>query len=32
VGSIIEKTTGENFKLKSLMREIILSESFLGGD
>ena len=29
IDRIVEKTEKENFKLKSLMREVILSESFL---
>ena len=30
IESIIKKTEGENFKLKSLMREFVLSDAFRG--
>jgi len=32
IESIVEKTDGENYRLRSLMREVIMSENFLQGN
>ncbi|MEC8942465.1 MAG: DUF1585 domain-containing protein, partial [Verrucomicrobiota bacterium] len=32
IESIVEKTDGENHRLRSLMREVIMSENFLQGN